>query len=289
VVAAAASADAADAAGGTAGTDDGDAAYDSRFHRALFRLLLRYKSIRGSGFQAAIGPACFEALKADFGVDMECFASPLNCRYGCFCSAFPDTDRAFGGAGSFFAFRPAEGSFEANPPFENSLVAAMAQHLDALLDAATGPLSFVIIVGASAGARGSPAWKLLTGGRFLTASMDVKLQQHGYFEGDQHMRDDGGAGEAAGGAGGLTRMSSCDTAVFWWQNASGRPTGPATDAKLLRLRAAFAATKPQYVPKGGTGAGRKAGGGGGGGGGGGSRKGKGRGKGKGKGKGSGCR
>ena len=51
------------------------------------------------------------------GVNMECFASPLNSRYARFCSAFPDTDAAFGSRGSFFHFRPTHGSFQANPPF----------------------------------------------------------------------------------------------------------------------------------------------------------------------------
>jgi hypothetical protein len=51
------------------------------------------------------------------GVTMECFASPLNCRYAAFCSAFQDTDGAFGSVGSFFNFRPRTGAFQANPPF----------------------------------------------------------------------------------------------------------------------------------------------------------------------------
>jgi phosphorylated CTD-interacting factor 1 len=42
------------------------------------------------------------------GVEAEGFASPLNCRWLRYCSAFPDTDAPFGSLGSFFGFRPNE-------------------------------------------------------------------------------------------------------------------------------------------------------------------------------------
>ena len=83
-------------------------------------------------------------------VDMECFASPLNCYYPRFCSAFSDTDTPFGSLGSFFEFRPDEGSYEANPPFVPEVIEAMAMHMESLLDSTTKPLNFVIIV---------PCWK----------------------------------------------------------------------------------------------------------------------------------
>ena len=86
---------------------------------------MRYKALGGSGYQAACSGVVFDVMKADFGVAMECFASPLNCRWGRFCSAFPDVDAAFGSVGSFFRFTPTSGSFEANPPFEPALIMAM--------------------------------------------------------------------------------------------------------------------------------------------------------------------
>jgi len=51
--------------------------------------------------------ACLEEL---WGVECEGFASPLNCRLGAghFCSAFPDTDAAFGSIGSFFNLRASD-------------------------------------------------------------------------------------------------------------------------------------------------------------------------------------
>lgn len=88
-----------------------------RFHNDLLCLLLRYHALQGHGFQAAAGEHVFRALLQHAGASMECFASPLNCHFAAFCSAFPDTDAPFGSLGDFFAFRPRRGSFQANPPF----------------------------------------------------------------------------------------------------------------------------------------------------------------------------
>lgn len=139
-----------------------------RFHHAAFALLLRYSSLaggtdRGGGFQGAINEEVFDVLLRRFDCRTECFASPLNCRYARFCSAFPDTDGAFGSLGSFWDFHPAEGCFEANPPFTPFVMDRMVRHMEALLDASEAagaeagegeagkkkPLAFIIII---------PAW-----------------------------------------------------------------------------------------------------------------------------------
>jgi len=126
-----------------------------RFHHHLFLLLLRYSSLaggtdRGGGFQGAINEEAFEVLLRRFDCRMECFASPLNCRYPHYCSAFEDTDGCFGSLGSFFAFFPQEGMYEANPPFLPCVIERMAQHMEELLHASERPLGFVIVI---------PAWK----------------------------------------------------------------------------------------------------------------------------------
>lgn len=77
----------------------------------------RYEGLSGHGYQAALSEEGFDVLLDSMGVQCEMFASPLNCRYANFCSAFPDVDVPFGSLGSFFQFQPMEGSFEANPPF----------------------------------------------------------------------------------------------------------------------------------------------------------------------------
>jgi len=102
---------------------------EEAFCNALFCMLLRYKALLGGGTQAAIGHEVFTGLQERFDVRFEGFASPLNCRYTSFCSAFPDTDEAFGSLGSFFAFRPKSGSFQLNPPFVDTLIAAMVSQI----------------------------------------------------------------------------------------------------------------------------------------------------------------
>lgn len=53
----------------------------------------------GTGLQGALPVAVFEALQRHFGVTFECFASPLNCYFKQYNSAFPDTDGYFGSRG----------------------------------------------------------------------------------------------------------------------------------------------------------------------------------------------
>lgn len=106
---------------------------------------------------------------------MECFASPLNCRYAPFCSAYPDTDAPFGSAGSFLDFQPVSGSFEANPPFESELFLAAVRHAEKLLSrGALGkqqqPLSFAFVC---PGWEDMEAWVAMEESRFLTRKIVI--------------------------------------------------------------------------------------------------------------------
>ena len=69
---------------------------ETAYHAALFCLLARYHGHAGHGFQAALSEHAFAVLQQHLGVEFECFASPLNCRFAPFGSAYPDTDAAFG-------------------------------------------------------------------------------------------------------------------------------------------------------------------------------------------------
>lgn len=53
----------------------------------------------GTGLQGSLPVHVFEVLHRLFGVSFECFASPLNCYFRQYCSAFPDTDGYFGSRG----------------------------------------------------------------------------------------------------------------------------------------------------------------------------------------------
>ena len=56
--------------------------------------------------QAACPAPALEELRATFGVRLEVFASPLNCRFPRFCSAATDVDAPFGSLCGFFGFAP---------------------------------------------------------------------------------------------------------------------------------------------------------------------------------------
>lgn len=76
-------------------------------HNFLFFFLLLLPCKRknqGGGFQAAAGGDAFDVLLRRFNVKMECFASPFNCRYASYCSAFRDTDAPFGRLMFHFSF-----------------------------------------------------------------------------------------------------------------------------------------------------------------------------------------
>ena len=88
---------------------------EAQLRARVLSVLLRYAALGAHGYQAALCADGFETLRSALGCTFECFASPLNCRYPSYCSAFADTDRFFGSLGSFFAFHPTEGSFEAQP------------------------------------------------------------------------------------------------------------------------------------------------------------------------------
>jgi len=112
----------AEVAGARLSAQASEATPDPRaaFHQRLFALLLRYKTLRGHGFHAAIAPAVWRVLTSRLGVGFEAFASPLNCYLPTFGSGFSDVDGAFGSSGSFFRLKPAQlasGSSACNPPF----------------------------------------------------------------------------------------------------------------------------------------------------------------------------
>lgn len=95
--------------------------------------------------QAALPITVFECLHRHFGVTFECMASPMNCYYRQFCSAFPDTDSYFGSRGSFLDFQPVSGSFQVNPPYSEELIEATLRHIDRLLSHSAEPLRWVSV------------------------------------------------------------------------------------------------------------------------------------------------
>uniref|UniRef100_A0A4W4ESQ5 mRNA (2'-O-methyladenosine-N(6)-)-methyltransferase n=1 Tax=Electrophorus electricus TaxID=8005 RepID=A0A4W4ESQ5_ELEEL len=168
---------------------------DPRFEKFLSRvwcLIKRYQVMFGSGvnegtgLQGALPVPVFEALNKQFGVSFECFASPLNCYFKQFCSAFPDIDGFFGSRGPFLSFSPVSGSFEANPPFCEELMDAMVMHFEELLERSSEPLSFIIFVPEWRDPP-TPALTRMEASRFRRHQMTVPAFEHEYRSGSQHI------------------------------------------------------------------------------------------------------
>lgn len=158
---------------------------DTKFQRRLFCVLARYHvlSAGAEGHQMAFPEAGFKWMSKYLDVDMECFASPLNCNYSKFCSVAPDTDFYFGGVNNFFKFNPElGGSFEANPPFVNSIMTKCVDHALEILSKAA-PATFVIIL---------PNWNECAAieniyeSRFLRHRMLLLKDEVKYYKGFQH-------------------------------------------------------------------------------------------------------
>ncbi|KAJ3294008.1 mRNA (2'-O-methyladenosine-N(6)-)-methyltransferase [Rhizoclosmatium sp. JEL0117] len=206
---------------------------ESEFPKALLALLLRYKSLLGHGFQAALSNVSFNVLNREFGVDFECFASPLNSRWGRHCSAFLDTDAAFGSLGDFFGFKPWEGSFQVNPPFVRPIMEKAARHVIELLDraqTAKKALSFVVII---PGWEECECWGLLKGSSYLKGITLLPGDHHGFLDGAQHQRQD------------KYRPSPYPTGIFFVQTEAGSEKWPVTDRKIALLRYAMMSSLPK--------------------------------------------
>eukprot|EP00928_Gymnodinium_smaydae_P083900 TRINITY_DN67145_c0_g1_i1.p1 TRINITY_DN67145_c0_g1~~TRINITY_DN67145_c0_g1_i1.p1 ORF type:complete len:398 (-),score=66.62 TRINITY_DN67145_c0_g1_i1:336-1433(-) len=204
-------------------------------HERMFAMLLRYKSLQGHGFQAAIGKPVWEVLQKYLEVGCECFASPLNAYLPAFGSAFADVDSPFGSRGSFFNFKATAGSFAANPPFVHEVMDATAQHVLSILAAASsapgGPaLSFAVII---------PGWKENSGfqamdkSAFLRDKFVIAASDHGFADGASHQRQD------------PYRYSPFDTCVFILQTDKAKRKWPTSDNEFeTALRSAFGACVP---------------------------------------------
>ena len=235
--------------------DDNEGSDDEQaFLRALFCLLCRYDALGGAGYQCALPNKCFDAMRKAVCANGECFASPLNCRTHAYCSAFPDTDGAFGSAGSFRNFYPEFGSFEANPIFVPETMSMMATHCESLLEAAEQgkpgkyddgntskaedkkqrhcgkprSLSFCVVV---------PVWKEC---KFYGALMRsafrrgepivLSAEHHVYVDGAQHARPSSER----------ERPSSYDTAIFFLQTKRASDRWPCGEEQRVAIRQAFA-------------------------------------------------
>ncbi|KAL8613842.1 hypothetical protein ACOMHN_032832 [Nucella lapillus] len=199
-------------------------------------LLKRYQtsfgtSSEGYGMQAALSTSVFECLHRLFGVTFECFASPLNCYFKQFCSAFADTDCFYGSRGPILNFYPVSGSLEANPPFCEELMEAMVDHFENLLSETREPLSFIVFM---------PEWRdpptealiRLETSRFNKKQVLLPSYDHEYRHGMQHNCEQSE----------VNVKSMHGTMVVFLQNDSGfQKWGPTPD----KIKELILAAKPK--------------------------------------------
>ena len=202
---------------------------ERRFRASVFCLLARYSALQGAHYkagamQAALPSRCFDALKEAFDVSMELCASPLNCHFRRYCSAFLDTDGPFGSMGDCFQFEPSEGSFEANPPFDPAFISRLVGHLEGLLSRTKRPLSFVVVVPHWPE---KPAWQKLANSAYARRAIKLDAGKHGFVAGGQHLRPD------------RVTPSAAATSLFFLQNDAGAQRWPVTKDRLSAVRRGF--------------------------------------------------
>jgi phosphorylated CTD-interacting factor 1 len=190
------------------------------FHDCLYVLLRRYATFfgnnEGATFHAASPSTVFRFLKTELGVCQENFASPLNCYFRYFNSAFPDIDVHFGSLGSFFDYKPTYGSFETGPPYTEEVMDRMANHLESLLMGSAQPLSFVVFVPDWQNPI-SPGLKTMHQSKFNQGELLLKGGSYEYVLGTQHITPD------------RHFLIPFDTRLFFLQNEAGASKWPITD------------------------------------------------------------
>ena len=182
----------------------------------------------GTGLQGALPVHVFEALHKLFGVSFECFASPLNCYFKQYCSAFLDTDGYFGSRGPCLDFFPISGSFEANPPFCEELMDAMVSHFEKLLESSSEPLSFIVFIPEWRDPP-TPALTRMEQSKFKRHQLILTAFDHEYRSGSQHVckKEE------------MYYKAVHNTAVLFLQNSAGFAKWEPTPERLQELVAAY--------------------------------------------------
>eukprot|EP00039_Didymoeca_costata_P024769 m.11417 g.11417 ORF g.11417 m.11417 type:complete len:405 (+) comp4438_c0_seq1:278-1492(+) len=213
---------------------NGDLSDVDTLHERLFCLLCRYKTLGGGGYQCALPPAIWNLWQSSsLGVTVEGFASPLNRTLATYHSAYEDIDKYFGSQGSIFKLLQSEnlqGSIALNPPYVLGYYEEMTANVVAALERAESAqeprtLSFVIVVGANDAAKKQTWFNTLQSSSFCRKYLHLRIQDHAFVEGRQHMKK-----------GGKQKLVSvCDTGIFFMQTAKASTTWPISDKLLKKI------------------------------------------------------
>ncbi|XP_050294920.1 mRNA (2'-O-methyladenosine-N(6)-)-methyltransferase [Anthonomus grandis grandis] len=178
--------------------------------------------------QQSLPVTVFECLNRAFGVTFECFASPLNCYFRQYCSAFADCDSYFGSRGPFLQLKAVSGSFEANPPYCEELMEASVNHMERLLNESAEPLSFVVLVPDYR--EPTPAALVrLESSQFKRKQVTIPAYEHEFRHGFQHVLNRSE----------LNVRSNHGTVIVWLQNTAGNHKWEPTEDRVQALLEAF--------------------------------------------------
>ncbi|KAL0849389.1 hypothetical protein ABMA28_013690 [Loxostege sticticalis] len=205
---------------------------DKKFEQFLSRVwcvLRRYAAWVGAGGEAhltqmALPVPVLECLHRCFGVTFECFASPLDCYFRQYCSAFADTDSYFGSRGPFLELRPVSGSMVAHPPYCEELLEAALRHMERLLQDSAEPLSFVVVLPEWPDRQTHALYKLQAS-HFKRKQVVIPAFEHEYRHGFQHVLPKNEVYFRWGGG----------TVVVWLQNAAGFARWGPTEERVEAL------------------------------------------------------
>jgi phosphorylated CTD-interacting factor 1 len=193
------------------------------YYFRLYCLLSRYETFfknngltnEGYGMQAALPSKVFSKLSQIFNIKQEMFASPFNCYFNSYCSAFYDTDYYFGSMGSFFNFEPNEnGFFQCNPPFTEQVIERLADRLQYLLENSNNnnkfALSFIVFIPEWLNPP-TPGLVKLKQSKYKRFEFNLNDNQHEYISGSQYLSK----------INEQLYLASHNTCVFILQNESG--------------------------------------------------------------------
>lgn len=201
-------------------------------YNRIFNVICRYQALYAPGYHASIPQKVFDILREHLHVSHEIFASPFNHTLDNYTSAYPDTDRYFGSKGNFFQVYPGlfkdGGSFEANPPFLEEHMTALALIIINSLNRGGVALSFVVIV---------PAWiDTVLYHIFMRSEYNVIPEKYVALGRHEHYYRNGAHCFNASDA---MRKSNNKTLIFILQNKLGSEKFMVTAEMLVGLKESF--------------------------------------------------
>lgn len=138
-------------------------------HKWIYMLYTRYSAMSSGGNQASVIPSFKSLLKKNLNIKIELFGSAINTSASRYGSIFYDIEKKFGSIGSFFDMKIKSGYFEANPPFEFSIIDKMFEKMHTALSETNMGLLFFIIL---------PKMKLDRSNNYLRLKNDKYVKYH---------------------------------------------------------------------------------------------------------------